>query len=366
MTAVRWANFDFGRGGSAPAPTQPVWLLGKPLNTWIDVGASTNGAGGAVVDAFSGMAVAGTRLIIAAAGGHFNSPDNRVVELDLAADSPAWVTRIAASVSYQANVRRYSPDNMPTARHTYATQHYVPAIDRVVVVGCNYAYGGVNAYAAVDAYDVTNHTWDAPLTFPDVPEGDGSAKAGVAFDGTYIWSNTLRRLDPVARTWSNPITTRVSGTDAPQPLAYDSTRAQLFGITCRTGTLIATRTPVAGTQEFNVTFNASAALTQFQADQGWYAGMHYDPLNDCFWWYAGQTFDTSGGLISNVPGRVYQIKPANSGPWDISLPTISGTVPPNPPSDGSGVNNRWRYVAPLKGFAYQPNRTSNLYFIRTA
>lgn len=343
----------------------PAWLAGAPLMQWVPI-LGTSGAGGSIIDAFSGFTVVGTKLYVLAAAGHTDGPDNRVVSIDLGADAPAWSTRIAASVSSQTDVRHYT-DNKPSARHTYDNGFYVPALDRVFLVGCTYAYGAGNNYAAVDAYQVTGNAWDYPgTTYADVPEGDGSGKRGAAFDGTAIWSNTLRKFVPSTNTWTNPITTRVTGTDAPLPLSYDSTRGQLFGITSRSGSLVASRTPVAGTQEFTVSFNASAALTQFTADQGWYAGMDYDPVNDFFWWYAGQTFDTSGNVLSNVPGRIYQIKPANSGNWDISLPTIAGTTPGSSPAGGQGTNGRIKYIPALKGFALLTKKADNIYFCRTA
>lgn len=347
----------------------PAWLAnaGSPIMQWVAI-PGTSGAGGAVIDAFGGFTLAGTELYITAQGGHQDSPDNRVVKINIGADSPAWSTLIAASGSFQSDVRRYA-DGKPTARHVYDNGFYVPSMGRIFLVGCTYAYGTGVSFAANDAYSIAGNSWDAALTYADVPDGDNSGKRGAAFDGNAIWTNTLRKYVPSTNTWTAPITTRVSGSvgsDAPLPMSYDSSRAQLFNITARTGTLVATRTPVGGTQEVAVTFNSSAALTQFVADKGWYAGMDYDPVNDCFWWYAGQTFDASGNVLSNVPGRVYKITPASSGNWDISTPTIAGTAPGNPPSSGAGTNGRIKYVPALRGFVLLSKASDNLFFCRTA
>lgn len=343
----------------------PAYLAGAAVREWVEI-PDTSGAGGSAIDAFSGFEVTPSGLlVIPLAGGHLNSADNRVASLDLMADSPGWTVRIAASSSVQADVRHYS-DGRPSSRHTYRNLFYVPSLDRVFSVGCAYAYGAGANYASVDALDIGAWAWDAAGTFADVPEGDGSGKIGAAFDGTAIWSNTLRRFNPSTNTWSNPITTRVTGTDAPGPMCYETARQQLFGINGRTGSLVASRTPVAGSEEFAVTINASSALTQFLDDKPWYPGMGYDPENGQFLIYAGQTFDASGNLLTNVPGRVFAVTPNDTNVWDMSLLSMTGTPPGAPPADGSGINGRFRYVPALKGFVLLPQASSNLFFFRVA
>lgn len=353
--------------GSLQGYVLPAWLSGKAVHEWVEI-AGTSGAGGATIDAYSGFAVTSDgKLIVLAAGGHGDSSDNRVVSLDLTAGAPSWSTLQAASSSVQPDVTRYA-DGKPTSRHTYTNTFHVASMNRVFSVGCTYAYGAGNNYAANDAFRLSDNQWDNAGTYLGIPEGDGSGKAGAAMEpgGAAIWTNTLRKFVPSTNTWTNPITTRTTGTDAPFPMAYDSTRGQLFGINARTGTLVASRTPVAGSQEFDVTFNASSAYTQFLADKLWYSGMDYDPDGDRFLVYAGQTFDATGAVLTNVPGRVYVITPNATNVWDMSLLTLTGTAPGNPPASGSGINGRFRYVAALKGFVLLPQRTSNLFFFKVA
>ena len=83
----------------APAYVQPAWLANKPLNTWFEI-PNTAGAGGAAVDAYSGIAIneRNCEILIAAAGGHGDSSDNRVVSISLGVDAPSWRVRAQPSL----------------------------------------------------------------------------------------------------------------------------------------------------------------------------------------------------------------------------------------------------------------------------
>jgi hypothetical protein len=123
-----------------------------------------------------------------------------------------------------------------------------------------------------------------------------------------------------------------------------------------TPAVFASRVPLDGNAQISVTFNPSAALTSFSADMPTYAGMDYDAVNDCFMFYCGQ---------GTGAGRIYVVKPNAGNVWDMSiLPLVAGSVPPATP--GGGINNRFRYIAALKGFVMMPSAGANLFFIRTA
>jgi hypothetical protein len=342
----------------------PAWLSGAPVKQWVQI-ANTSGANGSTIDAFSGFTVTTAgKIIIPAAGGHGDSSDNRVSIIDLMAGAPSWSTGITASPSVQINVPHYL-DGTPSSRHLYTNGFYVPSMDKIFLVGCQYAYGGGFNFLNVDAYNVTANTWDGANTHAPIPLDEGSG--GVVFDGTAIWTNNLRRYVPTTDTWTNPITTRASITPN-QPWAYDSRRSQLFGMCWGTGGgggtgLTASRVPIAGTTEISVTINASSAFTQWLSDKPQYAAMGYDPDNDLFYFYTGQTYN-SGAVVSDVPGRVYVITPNNGNAWDMSIATITGTPPTNGLAGGSGINGRFRYVPALKGFVQLSQRTANLNFFK--
>ncbi len=346
--------------------TIPAWLAGKPLNSWIRV-PGTSGAGGSAVFAYSGMALkaSSSEIIIAAAGGHSDSSDNRVVSIRLDQDSPAWITRMQPSAQVQIDVAHYA-DGKPSARHTYYSTQYVPQLDRVMLIGAEFTYGSAVSFSAVDGFNLSNNLWDPAGTWPAATAAFGKT---INIANGDIWSAS----DYNVAKWSAITGTQtLTLTNAPfmaKQNAWDPARNQLISIGFGDGwgygnfpTLNAYRIDSTGTTVTPITFNLSPGLTQFLADKPVSAAFEYDPDNDRFIYY--------GGNIDG--GRIYVLNPNSSAAWDVSILSLaSGTN--NPPlSDPVGVNNRVRYVPQLKGFVYlhcgpygSPDNLY-LYFIRTS
>jgi hypothetical protein len=346
---------------TAPPPSgSPAWLAGKAIGEWIEI-PGTSGAGGSSVDAFSGFAFnhVSNEIIIAGAGGHSDSADNRVVSIRISDDAPKWVQRMAPSTSVQMDVPYYT-DGKPISRHLYSSLQYVAPLNRVMTVGVRGAYGNAYSFYNVDGFSLDSNTWDKAGTWPSVPVGFGSGAVAIRATGE-IWTNGLARWSPVTKAWTQPITKRTND-QIRTPIAHDSLRNQLFTLNWADGegysaqALFATRVPVNGAEQITVTFTPSAALNQLIADVPTYAAMDYDPTNDRFLFYCGQ----GAGA-----GRIYAVKPNAGNIWDISLLQLSGSTRP-PATPGAGINSRFTYVPALKGFILLPLASSNLYFIRTA
>jgi len=343
-----------------PSRLMPAWLADKPLNTWFEI-PGTSGAGGAAVEAYSGMALNDrtSEILIAAAGGHNDSSDNRVVSLSLAADAPSWTLRLAASASAAQNVAYYA-DGAPTSRHTYSTEHFVPQINRLMLFGVPVAYGSAWAFAKVDGFNLDTNKWDPAGTWPDMPAGYYAATQ-IRSTGEIVSTGVKKKWSPVDRQWTDFVT-NPSGDPVRWPITFDPRRGQLFSLQWGDGQgydpqrLVASRVPLGSGQQIAVSFNPSAALTQWLADKPTYAAMDYDPDNDRFLFYAGQ-----GGAA----GRVYVIQPNDGNTWDMSLLNAGGVKVAASPDNGSGVHNRLRYVPALRGFVLLARASSNLYFLRT-
>ena len=344
--------------GVRPLRSQPAWLANKPLNEWFAI-PNTSGAGGSSVNAFCGFALRPDtgEIFIAAAGGHQDSADNRVVSIGLMADQPSWSLRIAPSAVVQQDVAYYA-DGKPSSRHTYQTSHWVPALGRVMLMGERFAYGNAFQFPTVDGFDPNRNAWDARGTYANMPAGYGAVVDGRGF----VWSNVLGRWNPSTRTWTSPIANTNGAAFVRWPYAYDAARNQIFGLCFADGegygarVVNAVRVPVEGAAAFPVTFNPSAALTQFIADAPTYAGMDYDVANDRFFFYSGQ---------GTAAGRVYVVTPNDGNTWDMAILSLgAGSVTPADPG-GAGINNRLRYVPALQGFVLLANGNSNLYFMRT-
>lgn len=342
-----------------PARMMPTWMADKPLNTWFEI-PGTAGAGGAAVDAFSGMAIneRHCEILIAAAGGHTDSADNRVVSLSLAADAPTWRVRHDSSKVVAQNVAHYA-DGMPASRHLYSSLHFVPQLNRLMLFGARGVFGSSWDFAKVDAFNLDTNTWDKAGTWPDITPGYYGA-AQIRATGEIV-SSGMKKWSPVDRKWTDLVT---GAGDGRWPMAFDPVRNQMFclqwgdgqGFDAQRG-LVASRVPLSGGQQIGVRFNPSAALTQWMAEKPSYAGMDYDADNDRFLFYSG---------LGAAAGQVYVITPNDGNTWDMSLlAPAAGSVKIAPTSSG-GLQNRLRYIPALRGFVLLARGSANLYFMRTA
>jgi len=337
----------------------PSWMTGAALGQWIEI-PNTSGSGGAAIDAYSGFSFneETNEILIAAAGGHGDSADNRVVAMGIGVDRPVWRQLCAPSQVTRKDVAYYD-DGKPSSRHIYSMAHYVPQLNRIMLFGARSVFGSAYNYHSVDGFNLATNTWDPAGTYPDAYTGSFGA---VAVRGTGdVWTTGLARFSAATKTWSQPITRR---TDAlvRWPVAHDARRNQLFTLNWADGMgystlgVFATRVPLGGNEQIAVTLQAGTALASFIADKPTYAGMDYDAVNDRFMFYCGQ----GAGA-----GKIYVVKPNDTNAWDLSIFDLVGaTRPPATPSNG--VHNRFRYVPKLRGFLLMPRASSNLFFIRTS
>jgi hypothetical protein len=338
---------------------EPAWLSGKPVNEWFAI-KGTKGAGGSGVDAYCGMAIkeSTNEIFIASAGGHGVS-DNRVVSIDLQADAPVWVQRHAPSPEHSPDVP-YNKDGQPAARHTYQSTIYVKSLDRVMQFGCRFTHPGAHEFPKVDGFSLKENKWDPAGTYEDLPKsGYGVVEDTLTGE---IWTQGLKKWDPKTKTWSSPIK-KYAPNGVRFPYAFDSKRKQLFGLNFQDGqgygdkVINSVKVPVNGSESIQVTFKPSDALDTFIKEEPAYAGMDYDPENDCFLFYSG---------IRTGAGRIYVVKPNESNIWEISLYSFGTSSMPPPASTDSGINNRFRYLPKLKGFVLLSKAADDLYFIRTS
>ena len=105
-----------------------------------------------------------------------------------------------------------------------------------------------------------------------------------------------------------------------------------------------------GTARSTISFNASAALTQFEADTPSNASMVYDQDGDRFLFWDG------------VTGRLFQITPNGTTTWDVSIVTTTGTTPPATEYSFG----RLGYIPSLKTIVTMPSGATNLRAMRLA
>lgn len=349
----------------------PAWRVGAPLNEFIEI-SGTSGAGGSAVDAFSGLALVGTKLVIAAAGGHDNSSDNRVVSIDLSDDAPSWAPLMDTSGLAEDDVAYYS-DGKPSSRHTYHMTHPI-AGNKVMLGGCRFPYGTAIDLNTVDAFDLDTNTWDGVV--PNSPGTSGSGYTSLTPSGYYLYAQdgdgnlwalnnvALAKFVPSTNTWTQPAGTLVSPA-VRYPWAWDTSRNQFFGLCWADGEGFGTGLRAIrqiGTTQVAITFStaSAAAVAEFEADLPEYCAMEYDPDNDRFLFYEGYS-DTK---------KIYIITPDSGTEWEMSVWNVGGSVTPTAPFGTKGLNfvgiqNRMKYVASLGGFVFLTRASAVLYFLRT-
>ena len=368
------------RGGSSspdapidmplPLATNPLWIQGHPLDTWFPIPGTVHaGSPAAPADdptnifassnarlAYSGMALRGNEIILAADGGHSDYSGNEVTSIDLSADAPAWRLRSPASPSPTVDVAYYS-DGRPSSRHTYWSTIWNEQHNRVMLHYTRFAYGSAVSFRASNGFDLDTNTWDPAGTWADgysagCADADGNVYAmGVDYFNLMKWTAATDTWSMVA-TYPDAINVN--------PVCFDPKRNHLFALAWGDGQgdgSVMNAFKIAGTEKTAITFNASAALSQFLDDKPNYAAMEYDPRNDKYYFYEGADGRTD---------RVYVVTPNDTAVWDIAILALgSGSITP-PMVRGAGIMNRFKYVAALNGFVLLAAGTSELYFLRTA
>lgn len=325
--------------------------IGKPINSWFQLPGTSVRATGARADVYSGMARRGTECVVAAAGGHTDSSDNRVVKIDLGNDSPAWSMLHAPSTNIVPD-QPYYPDGRPVSRHTYWASNYCQPLDKVMMIGCQFGYQSATTYPTVDAFDIDTGLWDGIV--PDAPGINGSGYDNI-INGQYgqfadsrgdIWTMgafSIAKWDHVTKTQS------FTATNLPYPAAtsfgcWDTTRDRGvtigFGNGSDNGTdLRAYIFPADGTSRTPITLSGPG-LNDFLAEHGTQAGITYDSKRDKIYWYSGYA----------TAGKFYVIDPAT---WNISVfPLASGSSPPTPSIGGSAPFSKFQYVPELDCIVY--------------
>lgn len=301
-----------------PSVAEPVWMKGKPANEWFQI-PDTSGNGGSAACAFSGMALkeSTSEIVIAAAGGHGDSADNRVVSIRLDQDSPKWIQRSAPSLSVTPDVPYYS-DGKPASRHTYFSTQYVPQLDRVMLIGAQFVYGRAVQYRTVDGFNLQTNTWDPAGKWPDANIDYGKAVNSATGD---VWS---ARAWGVAK-WSPATGQQVQlanverdGKFLAMQNAWDSARDQLVSIGFGDGfgygnypTLNAYKIDSTGKTVTTINFNPSAGLTAFLEDKSDSGSLEYDRDGDRFLYFgnkgvAGRIF-VSRAVSVNKPFQIRNV-----------------------------------------------------------
>lgn len=365
-------SYSTAAGGSVyagRAAPQLAWMVAATVNQWATLPNSA-GSGGADVANYSGFVVDDKlRIWIAAAGGHQNY-DNRVVKYDAGVDSPTGWSLVLPSSTSMVNNAPYMDDGRPAARHTYDYQGFDPATRRLFLIGCYGTYPQAGAANTIDALNVDTGLWDAagtwPYTYGSTLSNAGSGTGGNFYDsttGTFFWAT--KKFRPASG--GNYVELNTTTTPIRMSNAYDTSRQAVFGMQWGDGwgagsglTCTQVLDPNGARTQRTITFSAgsASALATVQADTPANATMTYDSLRDKFCF-------AYGSVSSAGPVRLVEITPNASTVWDMAIITPTGSTDNIGPA---GLCGRLKFVrsGSVGGYLFLPDKTSPLYFLRTA
>lgn len=251
-------------------------------------------------------------------------------------------------------------DGKPASRHVYQHNHWVPAINRIIMCGAKAVFGRAIFWTTIDGFNPDTNEWDPQNTWPNMTLGYGVVRER---NSSIIWGSAFVRIDLAAREFTKPITTGDLTVSMRWPMTHDTKRHQLFNLQFGDGQgydlqlgIQAARIPLNGNRRIRVTFKNNTATDLFYAEVPTYASLDYDPINDRFLFYSGQ---------KTAAGRIYVVTPSDtSDEWEMSLfPLAEGSAMPSP-VPLSGLQRRFMYVPGLNVFVMMPNGDANIYFLR--
>jgi hypothetical protein len=335
----------------------PAWRSAA-VNTWAAI---SNTAVPQELKDYCGVGMrsesSAVELFSGATGGHGgNLANNRVMTIDLLADAPVWVQRLAGSDATgwptTGTLSAYFPsDDRPAPRHTYGGCFWSPERSAYIVQGRFFGSQAVD-HRVTDA-------WAPGVNWTKLGDRTPSATTDAYNPATGTYYTTIgERWVASTNTWSSwPL----SGSASVGRLgnAFDTLRGTIFhlssydgwsdngvGINCCRITTGGAKTAIA--------FNASAAWTQFQSESSTQflgATLVYNPDLDVFYFYAGKG------------QTVYVITPNAGTTWDMSILPVSGVTPPS-----CLVFGKLKYSSRLKCLLLTPaNDTAgfNVHYLRT-
>jgi hypothetical protein len=300
--------------------------------------------------AFSNFAVAGTKLVLAATGGHNDYSGNEVTDIDLNTDTPTWQRLHDDSPSsVKAQNVPYYGDGLPTSAHRYNSVFFSTARNRLILEYTRWMYGAGWSSPASNGFNLDNNTWDPAGTWAD----DNTTLPSVQDKYGNEWgvSNyfSLAKYSPVTDTWT--IVQRFDPNQVSPYLGYDSLRDQLYQFVVFGGVFNSAKFTNGGTVMTPIALNdIGGAVEQFTTDSITDSPELYDPDGDRFLMLNGNT------------GTLYQVKPNNTLTWDMSIVHTTGATIPTQIYSFT----RTAYIPALHGIVYMPSGDLPLYFMKTA
>jgi hypothetical protein len=327
--------------------------------------------------AWNGAALkhSGSVYQIACSGGHGDYAGNEVNAIALGQDTITGWQELHPPSAYDdiINNAEYYLDLTPSSIHTYWALQFDQLRNRLMRVsksgllmlgipeppsGWGYPAGS----GGMAAFDAETNSWLYPGTLAAMPAGgtDYSACCSDPTTGDVYWvaqmGYAVQKYTAATNTWSF-VGNSNNGTGY-CGMALDHTRGRILKIGGYNDTPSAGYTP----KVFSIPDGANIAVTFGGLGEGpissagQYPGCVYDSENDCFWVMFGANADESGATEITL----YRV---DSGTWEVTAPTMSGTIPKGPVY---GPMGKLQYAPELGGLVIANRFSENMKFMRTS
>lgn len=343
----------------------PAWRLGMAPWEWkhlpsakLSLVTPTINPGGTLgfrVDGYNGIAVdpATNRCFLAGMGGHADYAGNEAYLLDLSDAEPAWqILRQPTPSAQILSDASYYADGRPSSTHTYYSQHFIAALNRIFRFGSGSNWGSGNfGDHKVNAFNLTTGDWDAAGTWADITTGGSIASLTCCQDpatgDVYVSSQAGGWFKYSGADGSRTVLSEPGYFWRKSPSAVDTTRNRIL--------VVGEEGSPAQCKFYDIaagTWGAEITATGPTASQWSGLALEYSADLDRF---VKKTY-TAGEIILIHPETL------------VCTPqSVTGTTVTNGTSN-SGIWNRFRYLPNLGGFIYYPAEyavSTGMFFLAT-
>jgi len=360
----------------------PAWAANLTLNQWVELAgtqpntvpcphyATSNNSDR--ITPWCGLSIdtRTNKIYSLANGGHLDYFGNEVTVLDCGASVPgAWTTLEPGSTfnflntlvaNGGSNSARYS-DGKVTSTHSYYLQQFIEARNRAFRFGVGSCSTSGFPKSDIDAFDITNNTWDAAGTWGVIQDvtatGLATCKNPVTEDVYQFCHNkSVQKWTQATRIWSMVNSGFPPVDPGESASAYDTVRNRIFLVrgTASADLIFHTFDPATGLFAAQTPSGPGAAAVT-GSRKG--AGMIYEPNLDAYL----VRFKAAGSAVYKIDAATFAVTQLST----TGGSTITATV------DIFGTENvygKWLYapkVGSISGVFYVPAFTSNVWFLRT-
>jgi hypothetical protein len=342
-------------------PSQlPGWLASAAVFEWVTLqspsdsgiaqAAGISGTIAGIINAYSGCALRKNgSWYIAHGGGHLDYEGNDILGMRLEDENPVWQRLWGPTPAAQMQNENEMLDGNPGIPHTYYTNWYDDANDRLMRFGSGRYGPNPGTGPGVYSWPWMGENWNPANTHPSVNIGATNYSEVGSFvmapNGDVWATNVFRRYH-----WRNATNDWATALDRDEdlganPLIFDTSRNVIWSFRHETPGFVT---------RWNVGTNQTEDLLELSGDAADWNSLHmgadYDPVSD-------------RGFLCREQGGVAVFNPSA---LSLNEVTTTGTAPSTETSSNAFMpHGKFRYVPNLGGIVFCAQWQRPTFFIRT-